>query len=258
LVAATLERRWNDALLHLEELHNAFTDFQSREALVATPEQKARIRALAQDFPRLWHAPSTNPKDRKRMLRLLIQDITVERVPEPKQAILHIRWQGGACQDLCVDLPHAIADRLRYPDELVQRVRSLARELRDDEIAALFHEEGRLSSKGKPFHARMIQWIRFKHNIPVAHSRRPGELSVQQVAQTFGVSPGVVYYWIGRGVIEPRAASAFPEPIGVPIGQRFRHRCQGQLMQSLHRSVDHAGNREGPQLLVLLRDVDPS
>ncbi len=204
LVAATLERRWNDALLHLEELHHAFTEFQSREARVATSEQKARIRALAEDFPRLWHAPSTNPKDRKRMLRLLIKDITVERVPEPKQAILHIRWQGGACEDLCVDLPRAIADRLRYPDELVDRVRSLARELRDDEMAALFNEEGRLSSKGKSFHAGMIQWIRFKHNIPGAHSRRPGELSVQQVAQTFGVSPGVVYYWIRRGVIEPR------------------------------------------------------
>src|SRR6202007_2850682 len=126
LVAGTLERRWNDALVHLEELKKEAAEFQRQEAHVATPEQKAQVLALARDLPRLWHAPTTQSKDRKRMLRLLIKDITVEKPAEPKQLLIHIRWQGGASTDRYVPLPRNIADRQRYPAVVVERVRELA------------------------------------------------------------------------------------------------------------------------------------
>jgi hypothetical protein len=71
LVASTLERRWNDSLLQLEDLKKQAAEFQRQEARVATPEQKAKVLALAQDLPRVWHAPTTQAKVRKRMLRLL-------------------------------------------------------------------------------------------------------------------------------------------------------------------------------------------
>src|SRR5882762_3642455 len=102
LVASTLERRWNETLLHLQDLKKQAAEFQRKEARVFTPEQKAKVLALARDFPRLWHAPSTQAKDRKRMLRLLIKDITVNKLVEQRQLSVHIRWQGGACTDLFV------------------------------------------------------------------------------------------------------------------------------------------------------------
>ena len=67
LVASTLERRWNDALLHLEDLKKQAAEFQRQEARVATSEQKAKVLALAKDLPRVWHAPTTRAQDRKRM-----------------------------------------------------------------------------------------------------------------------------------------------------------------------------------------------
>src|SRR4051794_31595448 len=90
LVASTLERRWNDALQHWEELKKQAAEFLRQEARVATPEQKAKVLALARDLPRVWHAPTTQVKDRKRMLRLLIKDITVEKPLHPKQLLAHI------------------------------------------------------------------------------------------------------------------------------------------------------------------------
>ena len=96
LVAATLERRWNVALLRLEDLKKQALEFQRQESRLATPEQKAKILALAGDLPHLWQAPSTRAKDRKRMLRLLIKDITVEKPTDQKQLLVHIRWKGGA------------------------------------------------------------------------------------------------------------------------------------------------------------------
>src|SRR5712691_7117424 len=204
LVAGTLERRWNDALVHLEELRKEAAEFQNQEANVATPEQKAKVLALARDLPRLWHAPTTQSKDRKRMLRLLIKDITVERPANQKQLLVHIRWQGGACTDISVQLPLNIADRVRYPFAVVDRIRELARNLHDGEIADRLNREGQLSAKGRPYTVKIIQWIRCRYRIPPAELKKPEELTVQQVAKRFGASDQVVYYWIEHSMIRSR------------------------------------------------------
>src|SRR6516164_10550894 len=208
LVASTLERRWNDALLQVEELKKQAAEFLHQQARVATAEQKAQVLALARDLPRVWHAPTTSAKDRKRMLRLLIKDITVEKPLHAKQLLAHIRWQGGACTDLCLELPPNRADRVRYPAAVVDRVRHLAQSLPDGDIADGLNQEGQISALGKPFTASMIKWIRYRYQIPKARLVRPEELTVQQVAQRFGVSPNVVYYWIERGVIQARRPNA--------------------------------------------------
>src|SRR5205809_2550339 len=183
LVAATLERRWNDALLQLEELKKQAAEFQRQEARVATPEQKAKVLALARDLPRLWHAPTTSSKDRKRMLRLLIKDITVEKPANQKQLLVHIRWQGGAGADISVQLPLNIADRVRYPSAVVERIRELARNSPDSEIADQLRREGQVSTKGRPYTVKIIQWVRCRYRIPPAELKRPEELTVQQVAK---------------------------------------------------------------------------
>ena len=205
LVAGTLERRWNDALLRLDDLKKQAAQFQRQEARVATPEQKAKVLALARDLPRLWHAPTTQAKDRKRMLRLLIKDITVEKkLSNPKQLMVHIRWQGGACTNLSVQLPPNLADRVRYPPAVVERVRDMAHSSLDAEIADQFNREGHVSATGKPYTTKMIQWIRKAHRIPPAALQKLEGLTVQQVAKYFGVSAGVVYYWIERSLIQAR------------------------------------------------------
>ena len=204
LVASTLERRWNDALVQLQDLKKQGGEFQLQEARVATPEQKEKVLALARDLPRLWQAPTTLAKDRKRMLRLLIKDITVEKPAEPKQLLIHIRWQGGASTDRCVPLPRNIADRQRYPAVVVKRVRELAQALLDVQIVEQLNREGHSSAKGKPYTTKIVQWIRWRYQIPPAILKKPEELTVQQVARQFGVSAGVVYYWIEHRVLAAR------------------------------------------------------
>jgi DNA invertase Pin-like site-specific DNA recombinase len=208
LVASTLERRWNDALQQVEELKQQAAEFLHQQARVATAEQKAKVLALARDLPWLWHAPTTLAKDRKRMLRLLIKDITVEKPLHPKQLLAHIRWQGGACSDIRVQLRPKIADRVRYPATVVDRVRHLAQSLPDQEIADRLGQEGQVSALGKPFTGSMIKWIRYRYQIPRAMLIRPEELTVLQVAERFRVSPNVVYYWINRDVIQARRLNA--------------------------------------------------
>lgn len=202
LVASTLEQRWNDALIELEDVQNQIAELQQREHVI-TSRQREEVLKLAQDLPRLWKSKATSAKDKKRILQLLIQDITVEK-PERGKVILHLRWQGGQCETLDVELPRPTAERWRHSESLVQRVRELAREYADEEIAARLNDEGLRSNKGNAFTRSSIRWLRNKHAIPPVDKKQPGEQTVQEVSQQFGVSPGVVYYWIAHKIIPAR------------------------------------------------------
>ncbi|MEK7415676.1 MAG: recombinase family protein [Planctomycetota bacterium] len=204
LVAGTLEKRWNDALSSLEQVKNEYAKYQEAETLKATAHQRSEIMALAKDLPRLWRSPTTQPKDRKRILRLLIKDITIERIMERKEAVLHVRWQGGTCEDILIKLPPNAADRVRYPAAVVERVRALAATLPDLDVAATLTAEGLQSATGKTFTVDMIEWIRFKHRIPRAQLKRPEELTVAEVAHCLGVSDMTVYDWVERGFLSAR------------------------------------------------------
>ena len=206
LVAATLEQRWEQALRELEGLRQQYRQYQEKQTPPLSPEQQTQVRLLANDLPRLWQAATTSAKDRKRILRLLLKDITLEKRPATHQAILHLRWQGGATEDLVVELPLKAADRWRYPEVLVNKVRQLAQQQTDQQIALALNQEGIHSAKGRDFTASMVAWIRGKHRIPAPVLQRPGELTVRQLSQKFAVSQHVVYYWLNRGLVTARRA----------------------------------------------------
>jgi DNA invertase Pin-like site-specific DNA recombinase len=200
LVARTLEQRWNDATQRVLELEAEFADFQRQSLRTVTAEQKRQILQLASDFPRLWTAPSTEARDRKRMLRLLIKDITVVKGAEPKLIRLQIRWQGGATETVELRLPPNRPDAVRYGEAFIDQIRSLASQHDDRELVAILNRDGVTSSTGKPFTINMIKWIRFKHDI--THPSRPaGTLSVEQVREKYGVSTWAIYQWIKSGLL---------------------------------------------------------
>jgi hypothetical protein len=204
LVASTLERRWNEALVNLEQVKQQHRQFRREQHLELTAEQRKKVLALAQDLPRLWNVPTTRAKDKKRMLRLLIKDITVEKFLEPKHLILHVRWQGGMTENIRCDIPMRIQDRIRYKEEFVSKIRKLAEKHTNAEIAELLNHEGLTSSKGRPFTPSAISWIRYRHQIPGPQLKHPDELTVKEIAAKFEVSTGVVYYWIENGYLEAR------------------------------------------------------
>jgi hypothetical protein len=204
LVAATLEQRWNQALEEAQRLKDDYQKYRQQQGLELTGKQKAELLALAEDLPRLWQAQTTSAKDRKRMLRLLIKDLTVEKRRAERKAILHIRWQGGTIEDLIVDLPLSMPVRIRYPESIVTQVRTLASTMTDLQIAASLNQAQLRSAKGKPFTDGMIHWIRYRYEIPAPVLKRPEEFTVKELARHFQIGIGVVHYWIGRGHIPTR------------------------------------------------------
>lgn len=118
--------------------------------------------------------------------------------------MLHVRWQGGLCEDIRFELPPSSADQRRYPTDTIERVRQLVFEKTDAQIAAILDGQGLRSPTGKRFTPSMVKWIRYRYEIPACEFRRPEELTVADVANKFGVSQAVVYYGIERSILPAR------------------------------------------------------
>ena len=204
LVAATLEQGWNQALEEAQRLKDDYQKYRQQQGLELTSKQQAELLAMAEDLPRLWQAQTTSAKDRKRMLRLLIKDLTVQKRRAERKAILHIRWQGGAIEDLMVDLPVPMPVRIRYSESIINQVRTLALTMTDLQIAATLNQAQLRSAQGKPFTDGMINWIRYRYEIPAPVLKRPEEFTVKELAQHFQVGIGVVHNWIQGGHIPTR------------------------------------------------------
>lgn len=204
LVASTLEKAWNAALVNAEQIRQEHQEQQNKKKLTITPEQRGQILALAQDVPRLWHEPTTQAKDRKKILHALIKDITVKK--DGNQVILHMRWQGGVSEEIKVTLRPSYSDQLRYSGDFVDQIRQLAMTLSDEEIVEHLNSKGLLSAKGRQFTCKSIEWIRQKHRIPspLPLQKREDEWTVNEVAKKFNVSKNVVYYWISRNFVDSR------------------------------------------------------
>lgn len=208
LVAATLEKRWNDTLVDLEAIRQQYEAHQHQQALAEMAKRKSEILALGEDLPRLWRSKTTQPKDRKRILRLLIKDITVHKPRGEKQVNLQIRWQGGATEAMCIAIPPNASEKWRHSSEIVDRVREMANTLTDLQIAKQFNAEALKSNKGNVYTASSIAWIRYKHRIPAPQLKRPDEMTVKELAAKLDVSPYVIYYWIDRKMVKARRVNA--------------------------------------------------
>jgi hypothetical protein len=233
LVASSLEQRWNIALVNLETIKAEAATFQKQKARLVSSEQKMKISALARDLPRVWRSATTQSKDRKRMLRLLIRDITVERLAEARQVVLHVRWLGGACSDITVKLPMTLADRVRCAPEIVDRVRELSGTLSDHQIVQVLNQQGLRNSHGQPFKLAMIRWIHYRYNVPSLTLTRPDEIRVRQLADRLGVNIHFVHYWIQKGLIQARKIDE-RGPWWITISDQQEQQLRDHVRNSAH------------------------
>ena len=209
LVATTLERQWEQALEKLANLRQEQRrEADKEEGQQINSRQQGELRKLSEELPRVWAATTTENRDRKRIVRLLIKDITLERQPESRQINLHIRWQGGGQETIVHQPPARTCDKWRYGEEIVARVRALSETYHcDAEIAKKLNLEGFKASKAEHFTDKAIRWIRYKHRIK-CDPKRAGELGVTEAMERFGVSRHMIYYWIERGYITSRQDEA--------------------------------------------------
>lgn len=201
LVARTLETRWEAKLAALAEAEQALE--AARESLPPLPG-RADLEQLAADLPALWHAPTTSAKDRKRLLRTLIADVTLLPEPDHTKVRIGIRWHTGATDELCLDRPLPPGPAKRSPSAAVDLVRRLGPSTGTSRLVERLNAAGLTTGHGRPFDVAAVQWIRHAYKIPAPDPYTAAEISVNEVARRLGCSTGVVYYWLKTGQLQAR------------------------------------------------------
>lgn len=209
LVARELEKRWNDALETMRSTEQKYAKARRTELAPLTDEEQSAVRQLASDLPAVWDAPTTTAADRKRLIRLVIQEVTVTvRDTNPRTADVVVVWSGG------ITTRHTVSCRpmgwhCRTDPLLIEKIRALAQRLPDHQIAGLLNVEGLCTKTGKEWTYPRVRSMRKQYGIVtacpidpgIAVTRSDGLLSISSVAERLGISPSLVHVWIGQGVL---------------------------------------------------------
>lgn len=227
MVARTLERLWNERLEAVQEIRT-----QAAAALEQPPPlseaQWERIQRLAKDLESVWTAATTTDRDRKRLLRCLIEEIQLRT--EEKRYHIKIVWKGGATTEREVarrspGKGHATAE------DTVELVRRLATEFDDAQIARILNKQGRRTGLGNPFTKARLLSLRGHYHIPMCPKRPAqdpleGPFTADEAADELGVRSSTIHRWLRDGLLAGEQATS-GAPWRIALTEDVRRRLSG-------------------------------
>ena len=201
LVVRTLEAAWNEKLQEFEQLQTDYAAHCSQKPWQPSDNERKEIVRLAESIPQIWNAPSSSFKDKKRIIRILMEDVTVFAEPGVPEFTIGLRYRSGYSETVNLTKPRKRCDVVRHTDDTIETVRELSLSMDDAEIAANMNDCGLRTSAGNMFTGDSIKCIRHRHQILGVYQTSRQGLSVQEAAELLEISPGKVYYYINKGVI---------------------------------------------------------
>jgi DNA invertase Pin-like site-specific DNA recombinase len=206
LVARGLEADWEKALAALDDAETELAGREAARPKALTDDERAAVLALGDDLDQVWSAPTTSDKDRKHLLRTLLDEvnITVERDHGHGRADLLLRWKGGAISELTVPLKRK-PPAIRTDEDTVDLVRRLAVHYPDAQIAGILNRQGRRTARKLSFTGNRVQGLRQHWGIDC---HQPGEnptqgklLTVADAAAELRLAPSTLHRWLNDGFI---------------------------------------------------------
>lgn len=232
LVARGLESEWNTALQQLADAEAGLARRENARPKALTAREKAAVLALGDDLGSVWDAPSTTDKDRKQLLRTLLEEvnIAVRREDADPHADLVLRWKGGAITELAVPLRRP-QPKIRTSEDTVALLRRLAAHYPDAVIAGILNRQHRTTVRGLPFTASRVASLRHSWKIacyqPGTGDGEPeGELlNVSRAARELSIAPSTLLRWLNDGFVAGEQVTP-----GAPWRIRMTGELRGMLV----------------------------
>ncbi len=206
LVADSLEAEWNAKLRALSKAQEEYLRQHEADRLAVGKDERQRILALVADFPAVWRDPNTPQRERKRMLALLIEDITLIK---RREITVKIRFRGGATTTLTLPRPLTPQQLRATHPEVRQQIDALLDEYTNAQVANQLNKQQMRTGTGESFDAVSVQWVRFSAKLKSLKERliEAGWLTSKQVAALLGVSLSTVSSLRNKGRLKGRICS---------------------------------------------------
>ena len=205
LVARGLEAEWEQRLSELEQARAALERKSQLRPPTLSPEDYGRIRALGSDLQRVWTAPTTTDRDKKELLRTLLEEVIIAVQRDEYRAQLTLRWRGGMITELNLHLPRLNPARVRTDEDTVELVRRLAVHYSDGVIAGILNRQGRKTVHGERFTANQVGNLRRYRSIarfePPAEQPKGELVTIAGAANILQVASSTIHRWLADGII---------------------------------------------------------
>jgi len=203
LVAAELERRWNEKLVQLRDLEMQLDQLdQTKQTPTLAAEDRAKLMTLGKDLVKAWNSAGVSVETRKKIIRLLVKEIIVDVVDDALALIIH--WQGGDHTEMRVKKNKIGHTRWAVEASVIDLVRVLARQLPDNAIAAILNRSGKLTAHGATWTRTHVCSLRNTHGISVyrdGERTERGEITLDEAAEALKVSRATAYRMVTGGVL---------------------------------------------------------
>jgi DNA invertase Pin-like site-specific DNA recombinase len=230
LVADGLEADWNAKLRTLQDAQERCDRENAADRASPTAEQRARVLALATDFPRLWRDPKTPPRERKRMIRLLIEDVTVHR---GDVITAHVRFRGGSTRTLTLPIPLRAWELKKTSPAVMAEVDALLESHTPGRIATILNQKGHRSGDGRLFTRKMVFDL-VKDNAALKSRydrlRNRGFLTQEEMAEKLGITAHTVRTWARHGLLRAHPYTDRGQCLYEPPGKHPPRKLQGHKL----------------------------
>ncbi len=241
LVASTLEKNWNDKLVNLQAARDEYDRTYKNNTLELAPELKEHLLELIRDFPKVWYNPRTPQSEKKRIVRLMIKDVTLVK---DKEITAKIRWQGGAHTTLEIPKPLPAPLERVTPSETLTRIRELTIKFRPKQIVDILNREGHTTGTKQKFDVKKLHQIARSYGIKSYYSnlREEGKLTVKEMADRLGISAGTVIQWYKAGLLTGYVANDKGEYLFDCPGDKCPPKRQGEKLETRKKKLKNRGN----------------
>ena len=191
LVADALEADWNEKLRILKEAQETYTLQHKKDQIILNEEQQKKILALAADFQKLWNTPQTPQLERKKMVRLLIEDVTLIK---KDKITAHVRFKGGATHTLIVPLPKSAWEITQTSPDVVKEIDQLLNSHIPKKIVDILNEKGLKTGTGLDFNTERLTRLCYRHRLKPRYIRlrEKGLLTLKEIIQLLGVPKNII------------------------------------------------------------------
>lgn len=202
LVVDKLEEKWEESLKKVDLIKLNLTDLEM-EVRPISAQTREMIFALADDLPALWNEPTTSQETKKRIVRILIEEIVCDVNDEEHIIDLHLHWVGGVHSHIQTRKNRTGQHRKSTPEPIIDLVRKLAKHLSDERIAPLLNRNKMKTGKGNKWTRSRVCSLRNSHQIPLYDGNNvKGVINLSQAAEQLDICAVSVRKLVAEGVIE--------------------------------------------------------